>query len=106
MFTCSSEIPLLYKLVSSDWEEMSGATLDGLTIFASKYSSETRLNVCGMWNSVYFPKFYGLRCKRSCVSYSFDKGRYYPRKPLPKPSRFEKQKDLCPLMSLWIEPPS
>ncbi|KAL9286343.1 hypothetical protein AtEden1_Chr4g0284821 [Arabidopsis thaliana] len=106
MFTCSSEIPLLYKLVSSDWEEMSGTTLDGLTIFASKYSSETRLNVCGMWNSVYFPKFYGLRCKRSCVSYSFDKGRYYPRKRLPKPSRFERQKDLCPLMSLWIEPPS
>ncbi|CAH8272875.1 unnamed protein product [Arabidopsis lyrata] len=103
MYTCSSEIPMVYKLVSSDWEEMS-STLDDVAIFASMYSSETRLGVLGMWNSVYFPK-YGLDGK-GCVSYSFDEGRYYPRKKLPKPTIWQMQKELCPLRSLWIEPPS
>ncbi|KAL9286340.1 hypothetical protein AtEden1_Chr4g0284791 [Arabidopsis thaliana] len=104
MYTCSSEIPMVYKLVSSNWEEMNSTTLDGVTIFASMYSSETRLDVLGMRNSVYFPK-YGLDCK-GCVSYSFDEARYYPRKQFPKPTMWQMQKELCPLRSLWIEPPS
>ncbi|CAA0394535.1 unnamed protein product [Arabidopsis thaliana] len=104
MYTCSSEIPMVYKLVSSNWEEINSTTLYGVTIFASMYSSETRLDVLGMRNSVYFPK-YGLDCK-GCVSYSFDEARYYPRKQFPKPTMWQMQKELCPLRSLWIEPPS
>ncbi|KAL9816981.1 hypothetical protein AtNW77_Chr4g0283891 [Arabidopsis thaliana] len=104
MYTCISEIPMVYKLVSSNWEEINSTTLDGVTIFASMYSSETRLDVLGMRNSVYFPK-YGLDCK-GCVSYSFDEARYYPRKQFPKPTMWQMQKELCPLRSLWIEPPS
>ncbi|CAH8355725.1 unnamed protein product [Eruca vesicaria subsp. sativa] len=93
MYTYGSETPVVYKLVSSKWEEMSSALLDGLTIFASRYCSETRMNVLGMRNSVYFPK-YDVHNKQ-CVSYSYDEGRYSPCK----------QKELGSVESLWIEPP-
>ncbi|CAH8313250.1 unnamed protein product [Eruca vesicaria subsp. sativa] len=59
MYTYGSEKPVVYKLVSSKWEEMS-STLDGLTIFASMWCSETRMDILGMKNSVYILK-YGVR---------------------------------------------
>ncbi|CAH8389271.1 unnamed protein product [Eruca vesicaria subsp. sativa] len=93
MYTYGSETPVVYKLVSSKWEEMSSALLDGLTIFASRYCSETRMNVLGMRNKVYFPK-YDVHNKQ-CVSYSYDEERYSPCK----------QKELGSVESLWIEPP-
>ncbi|XP_033142074.1 F-box protein At4g00893 [Brassica rapa] len=95
MYTYGAEKPVVYKLVSSKWEEMS-STLDGLTIFASMYSSETRMDVLGMKNSVYFPK-YGLRNNMQCVSYSYNDARYYPGLP--------ERRLLCPVDSLWIDPP-
>ncbi|CDY21267.1 BnaC03g29510D [Brassica napus] len=95
MYTYGAEKPVVYKLVSSKWEEMS-STLDGLTIFASMYSSETRMDVLGMKNSVYFPK-YGLRNNMQCVSYSYNDARYYPGQP--------ERRLLCPVDSLWINPP-
>ncbi|XP_013624067.1 PREDICTED: F-box protein At4g00893-like [Brassica oleracea var. oleracea] len=95
MYTYGAEKPVMYKLVSSKWEEMS-STLDGLTIFASMYSSETRMDVLGMKNSVYFPK-YGLRNNMQCVSYSYNDARYYPGQP--------ERRLLCPVDSLWIDPP-
>ncbi|KAL9817201.1 F-box protein [Arabidopsis thaliana] len=33
MFTCSNEKPMVYKLFSLEWKEMSRTTLDGLTFF-------------------------------------------------------------------------
>ncbi|CAH2048020.1 unnamed protein product [Thlaspi arvense] len=106
MYTCGNERPMVYKLVSSKWEEISSAAaLNGLTIFASLYSSETRVDVPVMRNRVYFPR-YGLH-NNQCVSYSFDQGRFYPRKPLLKPiNLWGMQPELCPLQSIWIEPPS
>ncbi|KAL1190863.1 F-box protein [Cardamine amara subsp. amara] len=103
MYTCGTAAPLVYKIVSSKWEEMTGTTLDGLAIFASLQSSETRVNIPGMGNSVNFSK-YSLRAER-CLSYSFDKGRYYPRKRLPIPKNPSKSFQ-CPRRSIWIEPPS
>ncbi|XP_019090026.1 PREDICTED: F-box protein At4g00893-like [Camelina sativa] len=102
MYTCSREKPMVYKLVSSNWEEMGSTTLDGVTIFASMYSSETRVDVLGMRNNVYFPK-YGLKSK-TCTSYSFDEGRYHKQFPKVK-YMWQMRKELCPLRSLWIEPP-
>ncbi|KAL0711983.1 hypothetical protein Bca4012_018961 [Brassica carinata] len=93
MYTYGIEKPMVYKLVSSKWEEMS-STLDGLTIFASLSCSETRMDVLGMKNSVYFPN-YGLRNNKQCVSYSYDDARYYPGQP----------KRLWSVDSLWIDPP-
>ncbi|CAA7018296.1 unnamed protein product [Microthlaspi erraticum] len=50
--------PLVYKLVSLRWEEMSTETeLDGLTIFASSYNSEGRKSPPSMRNNVYFSRF-------------------------------------------------
>lgn len=40
--------PLVYKIVSSIWEEMTGITIDGLAIFSSVCSLETRVDVLGM----------------------------------------------------------
>lgn len=97
MFTCGGEKPIVYKLDSVSWEEVNSSTLDGLTIFVSLYSSETRMNLPWMRNSVYFPR---LRfSSKRCVSYSFDEGRYYPRK------QWQEQEDLCPVENLWIRPP-
>lgn len=93
MYTYGREKPVVYKLVSSKWEEMR-STLDGLTIFASLCCSETRMNVSGMKNSVYFPN-YALRNNKQCVSYSYDDARYYPGQP----------KRLWSVDSLWIDPP-
>ncbi|CAH8389586.1 unnamed protein product [Eruca vesicaria subsp. sativa] len=42
---------------SSRKEEISNDILDGLTIFVSRYSSETRMDVLGMRNSVYLAKY-------------------------------------------------
>ncbi|CAH8313253.1 unnamed protein product [Eruca vesicaria subsp. sativa] len=93
MYTYGSEKPVVYKLVSSKWEEMS-ITLDGLTIFASMWCSETRMDVLGMKDSVYFPK-YGVRNNMQCVSYSYDDSRYYPGQP----------NQLYSDGNLWIDPP-
>ncbi|ESQ38223.1 hypothetical protein EUTSA_v10029362mg, partial [Eutrema salsugineum] len=89
MFTCGGEKPIVYKLDhdSFDWEEINSTTLDGLTIFTSLYSSEMRVNLPCMRNSVYFPRL-RFNCKR-CVSYLFDEERYYPRK------QWQEQEDLC-----------
>lgn len=99
MFTCGGEKPIVYtlKLDSVRWEEINSTTLDGLTFFTSLYSSEMRVNLPWMRNSVYFPRL-RFSCKQ-CVSYSFDEERYYPRK------QWEEQEDLCPLENLWIRPP-
>ncbi|CAH2071416.1 unnamed protein product [Thlaspi arvense] len=99
MFTCGGEKPVVYKLPleSYKWKQINSATLDGLTIFTSLYSSEVRVNLPWMRNSVYFPRL-RFNCKR-CVSYSFDEERYYPRK------QWQEQEDLCPLENLWIRPP-
>ncbi|CAH2071420.1 unnamed protein product [Thlaspi arvense] len=93
------EKPVVYKLPleSYKWKQINSATLDGLTIFTSLYSSEVRVNLPWMRNSVYFPRL-RFNCKR-CVSYSFDEERYYPRK------QWQEQEDLCPLENLWIRPP-
>lgn len=97
MITCGGEKPIVYKLDYLDWEEINSTTIDGLTIFASLYSAEMRLNLPWMRNSVYFPRL-RFNVKR-CVSYSFDEERYYPRK------QWQEQEDLCPLENLWIRPP-
>lgn len=97
MFTCGGEKPIVYKKESVSWEEINSTTLDGLTFFTSLYSSEMRVNLPWMRNSVYFPRL-RFSCKR-CVSYSFDEERYYPRK------QWQEQEDLCPLENLWIRPP-
>ncbi|XP_010468408.2 PREDICTED: LOW QUALITY PROTEIN: F-box protein At4g00893 [Camelina sativa] len=97
MFTCGGEKPIVYKLDGFHWEEINSGTIDGLTIFTSLYSSEMRLNLPWMRNSVYFPRL-RFNVKR-CVSYSFDEERYYPRK------QWQEQEDLCPLENLWIRPP-
>ncbi|KFK31971.1 hypothetical protein AALP_AA6G183500 [Arabis alpina] len=97
MFTCGGEKPIVYKLDSESWDEINSSTLNGVTIFASLYSSETRMNLPWMRNSVYFPRLrYSSKC---CVSYSIDEGRYYPRK------QWQEQEDLCPVENLWIRPP-
>ncbi|ESQ38226.1 hypothetical protein EUTSA_v10029151mg [Eutrema salsugineum] len=63
MFTCGGEKPIVL------------------------YSSEMRVNLPWMRNSVYFPRLC-FNCKR-CVSYLFDEERYYPRK------QWQEQEDLC-----------
>ncbi|VVB07734.1 unnamed protein product [Arabis nemorensis] len=57
MYTCGPENPMVYKLVSSNCVEMNGNDFNGLTIFASLYSLETGMNIPGMRNRVYFPKY-------------------------------------------------
>ncbi|EOA22228.1 hypothetical protein CARUB_v10002815mg [Capsella rubella] len=87
MFTCGGEKPIVHKLEDYYWEEINSTKLDGLTIFTSLYSSETRLNLPWMRNSVYFPRL-RFNVKR-CDPYSFDEERYYPRK------QWQEQEDLC-----------
>lgn len=97
IITCGGEKPIVYKLDSIQWKEINSTTLEGFTIFTSLYSSEMRVNLPWMRNSVYFPKLrFSCKC---CVSYSFDEERYYPRK------QWQEQEDLCPLENLWIRPP-
>jgi len=57
MFTCSNEKPIVYKLFSLEWKEMSRTTLDGLTFFVSFHNSELRNNLPWMRNNVYFSRF-------------------------------------------------
>ncbi|CAE6134800.1 unnamed protein product [Arabidopsis arenosa] len=97
IYTCGGEKPIVYKLEDDEWEEINSTTLDGLTIFTGLHSSEMRVNLPWMRNSIYFPRL-RYNVKR-CVSYSFDEERYYPRK------QWQEQEDLCPLENLWIRPP-
>ncbi|CAH8273091.1 unnamed protein product [Arabidopsis lyrata] len=97
MFTCSNQKPMVYKLFSLEWKEMTRTTLDGLTIFVSFYNSELRINLPWMRNNVYFSRF-GYN-RKHCVSYSFDESRYNPRK------EWDKWVELCPPQSLWIDTP-
>ncbi|KAL9286539.1 putative F-box domain-containing protein [Arabidopsis thaliana] len=97
IFTCDGEKPIVHKLEDINWEEINSTTIDGLTIFTGLYSSEVRLNLPWMRNSVYFPRL-RFNVKR-CVSYSLDEERYYPRK------QWQEQEDLCPIENLWIRPP-
>ncbi|XP_033134839.1 F-box protein At4g00893 [Brassica rapa] len=69
IITCGGEKPIVYKLDSIQWKEINSTTLEGFTIFTSLYSSEMRVNLPWMRNSVYFPKLrFSCKC---CVSYSF-----------------------------------
>lgn len=63
------------------------------------------MNIPGMRNRVYFPK-YDLHQKQ-CVSYSFDEGKYHPRRPALQLTKvWEIQNEICPNQCLWIEPPA
>ncbi|XP_024010225.1 F-box protein At4g00893 [Eutrema salsugineum] len=95
--TSGNEKPLVYKLVSWKWEEMSNAMLDGLTIFVSLYNSELRTNLPWMRNNLYFSRF-GYNRKRA--SYSFDEDRYTP------PMKWNRWLELCPPQCVWIDPPN
>ncbi|KAL0846489.1 hypothetical protein Bca101_019735 [Brassica carinata] len=103
MYTCGRLTPMVYKLVSSKWKEISNDTLDGLTIFASIYSSETRMDVLGMRNRVYLAKLgsYGMECE----FYSFHEGIHYPRQLLKPLTVSQRLDELCLAQNLWIEPP-
>lgn len=98
MYACGSVTPKVYKLSSSKWEEISSATFDGLTIFASRYSSVTRMDVLGLRNSVYLAKYgsYGMQCE----FYSFREGRLL--KPLIVSQMLDEPNFV---EGLWIEPP-
>lgn len=98
IYTCCSENPIIFKLDQSKmaWEEMK--TLDGVTLFASFLSSQSRADLPGiMRNSVYFSKvrFFGKRC----ISYSLNDSRYYPRK------QCYDWGEQDPFENIWIEPP-
>ncbi|XP_075474799.1 LOW QUALITY PROTEIN: F-box/kelch-repeat protein At1g57790-like [Primulina tabacum] len=98
IYTCSAVNPVIYKLdqANKEWVEME--TLGGMTLFANFLSSHARIDLLGsLRNNVYFSKvrFYGKRC----VSYSLDKGRYYPRK------QCYDWGEQDPFESIWIEPP-
>ncbi|CAK8544085.1 unnamed protein product [Lathyrus sativus] len=92
------ESPIIFKLDHTlmEWKEV--RTLDGVTVFASSFSSLSRTYVAEiMRNSVYFSKvlIYGKRC----ILFSLDEHRYYPNKQCHdwiEPEAFE---------NLWIEPP-
>lgn len=94
LLTFGDEKPLVYKLDSSKWEE-TNTKLEGLIIFASKFSTETRIDLPWIRNSVHFSKvpFHGKRY----VSYSFDEEKYYRRN---EQSDWE---ELCPSRTIWIE---
>ncbi|KAF8048045.1 hypothetical protein N665_2706s0001 [Sinapis alba] len=99
MHSSRSVTQMVYKLVSSKWEEISSATtLDGLTIFASRFSSDARMDVLGMRNRVYLAKY--SSDSMQCEFYSFREGRLLRplivSQRLDEPNFFE---------SLWIEPP-
>ncbi|WZY77642.1 hypothetical protein YC2023_024026 [Brassica napus] len=99
MFACSKEKPLVFKLVSLQWEEVTSTKLDGFTTFFSSYNSELRSNIPLMRNNLCFPWF-GDKRKR-CVSYFFDKSRFNP------PNASLNWLELIPSQkSLWIDPPS
>ncbi|CAN7042609.1 unnamed protein product [Brassica rapa subsp. trilocularis] len=99
MFACSKEKPLVFKLVSLQWEEVTSTELDGFTTFFSSYNSELRSNIPLMRNNLCFPWF-GDKRKR-CVSNFFDKSRYNP------PNASLNWLELIPChKSLWIVPPS
>lgn len=74
LFIFGDEKPLVYKLDSSKWEE-TNTKLDGLTIFASKFSTETRIDLPWIRNNVHFSKV--LFDGKHYVYYSFDEERYY-----------------------------
>ncbi|CAA0392885.1 unnamed protein product [Arabidopsis thaliana] len=97
MFTCSNEKPMVYKLFSMKWKELSRTTLDGMTFFVSFYNSELRNNLPWMRNNVYFSRF-GYN-RKHCVSFSFDESRYNT------PKEWEQWVELCPPQSLWIDTP-
>ncbi|XWS56008.1 hypothetical protein CRYUN_Cryun09bG0049600 [Craigia yunnanensis] len=98
IYTCCTENPIIFKLDQSEmvWEEM--GALDGVTLFASFLSSQSRTDLPGiMRNSVYFSKvrFFGKRC----ISYSLDDCRYYPCK------QCYDWGEQDPFENIWIEPP-
>ncbi|CAA7018303.1 unnamed protein product [Microthlaspi erraticum] len=98
MVTSGNEKPVVYKLVSLQWEEMSDAELlDSLTFFVSFYNSEVRKNLPQMRNNVCFSRF-GYNRKR-CVTYSFDESSYNPSK------EWGSWVELCPPRSIWIDAP-
>ncbi|CAN6846348.1 unnamed protein product [Brassica oleracea] len=55
MFACSTEKPLVFKLVSLQWEEVTSTELDGFTTFFSSYNSELRGNIPLMRNKPLLP---------------------------------------------------
>ncbi|KAG2312255.1 hypothetical protein Bca52824_023812 [Brassica carinata] len=99
MFACSKEKPLVFKLVSLEWEEVTSTELDGFTAFFSSYNSELRTNLPSMRNNLCFPWFGEKR--KLCVSYSFDNSSYNP------PQESLNWLQLIPRQKcLWINPPS
>ncbi|CAA7018619.1 unnamed protein product [Microthlaspi erraticum] len=88
MFTCNNKKPMVYRLVSLKWIEMSDTELGGLNMFVSFNNSVLRSNV-------YFSKHNGKRC----VTYSFDESRY---------NLFDQLENKLiphPLDTVWIDPP-
>ncbi|KFK32787.1 hypothetical protein AALP_AA6G288300 [Arabis alpina] len=96
LFMFGDEKPLVYKLESSKWEE-TNTKHDGLTIFVSMFSTETRIDLPWIRNNVHFSKvpFDGKRF----VYYSFDEQRYYRR------NERSDLDELCPSRTIWIEAP-
>ncbi|EOA22688.1 hypothetical protein CARUB_v10003392mg [Capsella rubella] len=99
MFTSGSEKPLVYKLISKKWEEISRTRLDGMTIFVSYYNAELRTNLRHAWmrNNVYFSR-YDYNHQR-CVTYSYDESRYSSS------NEWQRWRELCPRHTLWIDQP-
>ncbi|XP_010468652.1 PREDICTED: F-box protein At4g00893-like [Camelina sativa] len=112
MYACMNEKPMVYKLVSMKWEEVSETTLDSLTIFFSFHNSELRTNLPWMRSKVYFSRF-GYNRKR-CLSYSFDKSMYNRKRrasyscdeSMCRPGEESRSWiELCRPQILWIDPP-
>ncbi|XP_010423520.1 PREDICTED: F-box protein At4g00893-like [Camelina sativa] len=111
MYACMNEKPMVYKLVSKKWEEVSKTTLDSLTIFFSFHNSELRTNLPWMRSKVYFSRF-GDR--KRCLSYSFDKSMcnrkrrasYSCDESMCRPGEESRSWiELCRRQILWIDPP-
>ncbi|KAL1214116.1 F-box protein [Cardamine amara subsp. amara] len=77
LFAYGNEKPSVYKLDSSKWEETSNK-LNGLTVFTSKFSTETRIDLPWIRNNVHFSNVPFDR--KHYVYYSFDEERYYQHK--------------------------
>ncbi|XP_019090151.1 PREDICTED: F-box protein At4g00893-like [Camelina sativa] len=97
MFACMNEMPMVYKLVSLRWEEVSRTTLDSLTIFFGFHNCELRTNLPRMRSKVYFSRF--GRDPEPCISYSFNENMHNSSKEL------KSWVKLCHRQILWIDPP-
>ncbi|XP_010433542.1 PREDICTED: F-box protein At4g00893-like [Camelina sativa] len=97
MFACMNEMPMVYELVSSRWEEVRKTTLHGLTMFFGFHNSELRTNLPSMRRKVYFSRL-GYDGER-CISYSFDESMNNPGNEL------QSCMELCRRQIMWIDPP-